>query len=119
MSAAHLRVFGGDGAEPAPLDCSFEEAERRLNALPRMFFEPDGSFVWRGESPQVFQWDGELYDAGGRVQHVELRGRGGEALRQLLEALGDVRDLRVQHVADGRVLPAGEFLRDFTEPASG
>ena len=37
---------------------SFEEAERRLAQLPRMFIEPDGSFVWvfGRASPVAARW---------------------------------------------------------------
>lgn len=54
---------------------SFEEVQSALSPLPRMFFEPDGSFVWKiadGETPR--QLDGLLYDRDGRVRFVELKG---------------------------------------------
>lgn len=58
-----------------PFDVTFDEAGDRLSALPRMFFEPDGSFVWRGERDgETWQVDGNLYDGGGRLQYVDLKG---------------------------------------------
>ena len=58
-----------------PLPVSFEEAFERLSALPRMFIEPDGSFVWVSDSTEfTWQLDGLLFDRGGQLQYVELHG---------------------------------------------
>lgn len=60
---------------PAPMPVSFEQAADRLQELPRMFFEPDGSFVWVGdEQGQRWQVDGQLTDRDGRLLFVELKG---------------------------------------------
>lgn len=83
------------------MDVSFEQAMERLNQLPRMFTEPDGSFLWSGLfddsaaclpdrlSPQsdrlsdhpeasltLAPWrlDGMLYDREERVVRVEISG---------------------------------------------
>jgi hypothetical protein len=55
---------------------SFEVAAERLAALPRMFLEPDGSFVWvADETPgKRCQVDGALCDGRNRLQHIELKG---------------------------------------------
>ena len=65
--------------EPAslvsPMSVSFEEAAESLARLPRMFVEPDGSFVWVGESAEPkWQIDGCLYDRAGSLLYVELKG---------------------------------------------
>lgn len=59
-----------------PLALSFEEASQQLHDLPRLFLEPDGSFVWVSEAIVGGRWqvDGELFDRGGRLQYVTLRG---------------------------------------------
>lgn len=58
-----------------PLDVSFEEAERRLAELPRLFIEPDGSFVWVASDGQLpWQVDGCLYDRDHRLLYVEAAG---------------------------------------------
>ena len=62
------------GPQRQPLPVSFEDAQARLTALERMFFEPDGSFVWVGGRPVAWQVDGMLYDAAGQLQYVDLRG---------------------------------------------
>lgn len=61
---------------------SFEEVEQSMSQLPRMFFEMDGSFVWRGQLSNSsegavesnWQIDGMVYDVAGRVSRVELKG---------------------------------------------
>lgn len=59
----------------APFGVSFEEAAEALATLPRMFVEPDGSFVWVGGSADSrWQIDGSLYDRDGRLLYVELKG---------------------------------------------
>lgn len=55
---------------------SFEDVGESLEALERMFFEPDGSFVWVGsDGDQAWQLDGLLADRAGRLLYVELKGR--------------------------------------------
>ena len=51
---------------------SFEEAAARLAELPRLFFEPDGSFVWVGD--KGWQIDGQLADRDGCVTSVQVKG---------------------------------------------
>ena len=67
----HLYLYG---PQQGPLETSFEDAQSRLNELPKLHFEPDGSFVWVRESgrQQIF---GMLYDAGGRIRYCELQGK--------------------------------------------
>lgn len=62
------------GAAAQPLPVSFETAEAGLAALDRLYFEPDGSFLWVGGQPEAWQIDGMLYDAAGSLQYVDLRG---------------------------------------------
>lgn len=69
---------------------SFEEATRALAQLPRMFIEPDGSFVWvsAGGEP-AWQVDGVLYDRDGRLLLVDLKGScPAAALDQILSSVG-------------------------------
>ena len=54
---------------------SFEEASVALAQLPRMFIEPDGSFVWVSSSSEPhWQVDGVLYDRDERLLFVDLKG---------------------------------------------
>jgi hypothetical protein len=54
---------------------SFEEASARLERLDRMFFEPDGSFVWTSSQLELpWQVDGNLFDRSGRLLFVDLKG---------------------------------------------
>ena len=70
MNTFHVYLYGPDcGA----LETSFEDAAARLEQMPRLYLEPDGSFVWTqsGGEQQIF---GMLYDAANQLQYVELRG---------------------------------------------
>jgi len=76
------------GGTATPWDCSFEQAAAALSRLPRMFVEPDGSFVWTVEAPR-WQVDGVLYDRKGSLLYVELHGScPAERFDELLVALG-------------------------------
>lgn len=64
----------------AAFSVTFEEVFATLEAWPRMFIEPDGSFVWVGQetltdgSLAPWQLDGHLYDRDQRLLYVELQG---------------------------------------------
>lgn len=77
----HLPTWQIEAVESNQMDCSFEEAVDKLSQIPRLFIEPDGSFVWTGNSAGEQselgpQWHlfGMLYDAHGRMNRVELQG---------------------------------------------
>lgn len=94
-----------------PLGVSFEEACEALSRLPRMFCEPDGSFVWRSAEGPPWQVDGVLYDAGPQLMYVELKGScpAGEFDR-LLSAFGHQRvPLVFQMLREGIVLGETAF----------
>ncbi len=68
-----------------PFSIGFDEAYRRLESLPRLFIEGDGSFVWRTDDGQI---DGNLFDRDGRLLFVELKGAcSGAMFRQCLDCL--------------------------------
>ena len=69
---------------------TFEQAEAAMAVLPRLFIEPDGSFVWVADDAQrSWQVDGNLYDRDGRLVYVEAKGScPAEAFDQLLRAVG-------------------------------
>ncbi len=92
-----------------------------LERLERMYFEPDGSFVWTGEfdaaeandvaAGTTWQVDGVLYDRGGRLAYVEIKGGAPlDVLKRLLAAFGwpDTR-LTFQLVREGIVLEEEAF----------
>ena len=82
--------------DQVPFAISFEEAYAALEALPRMFIEPDGSFVWvakeagaGGDPAARQQVDGLLFDRAGYLQYVELSGScDSSALNTLLTCCG-------------------------------
>jgi hypothetical protein len=69
---------------------TFEQAEAALAGLPRLFIEPDGSFVWvADDTRRSWQVDGNLYDRDGRLLYVEVKGScPAAAFDQLLRAVG-------------------------------
>ena len=93
MLKFHAVVYGDSGqASPGsgPLPVSFDDALTRLGRLPRLFIEPDGSFVWTGDSDgETWQVDGNLLDQGETLACVEVKGRCPEEhFGQLLAAFG-------------------------------
>lgn len=80
----HVNVFG------QPYTCTWEQAAEALQALPRMIFELDGSWIWSGGvGAERWQIDGHLYDFEGRLYRVELHGEcPPESLDQLLACFG-------------------------------
>ncbi len=95
-------------------DCTFEEASERLEALPRMFLEPDGSFVWTSsQSDRVWQVDGNLYDRAERLAFVDLNGCcPAEEFDRLLAAFGwPHTKLVFQLTREAVVLDEAEFRR--------
>lgn len=95
-------------------DCTFEEASARLEALQRMFLEPDGSLVWTSsQSDQTWQVDGNLYDRAERLAFVDLNGScPAREFELLLAALGWPRTpLVFQLTREAIVLDESEFRR--------
>jgi hypothetical protein len=74
----------------APLAISFEDCVAAMQSLPRMFVEPDGSFVWTGHHDGGdWQLDGSVADRRGHVVWIEVRGRCPSArFDQILRVLG-------------------------------
>ena len=62
------------GPDASPFSISFEALLERLAKFDNMFVELDGSFVWRPEGSERGQIDGMVYDAGTRVQYLDLKG---------------------------------------------
>ena len=70
---------------------TFEATLAALEALPRMFIEPDGSFVWVSSHDENKPWqlDGALYDRNGHMLYVDLKGScPPEAFDRILQSLG-------------------------------
>jgi hypothetical protein len=69
---------------------TFEDVAESFSRFERMYFEPDGSFVWVASAGEPsWQLDGVVYDRDGRVVYVDLKGTCPAArLDQLLAVLG-------------------------------
>lgn len=82
-------ISAGQALSQQPFAVSFEQAVDTLGTLPRMFIEPDGSFVWVGDTPKPWQVDGVLYDRDDKLLYVEVKGScPAQQFDQLLSALG-------------------------------
>jgi hypothetical protein len=115
MFRFHVSVHGSGVSRETPLAVTFDAALVALQALPRMFIEPDGSFVWTGinEEGQAWQLDGNLIDRGDALAYVELTGSCPEPqFDSLLAALGwPQQRLAFQLPRRGTVLEEAEFRR--------
>lgn len=104
----------------ATLPVTFEQAGEALAKLPRLYFEPDGSFVWVSSSGDPhWQVDGNLFDREGRLLFVDLKGScPPEQFDQLLAAFGwPATPVMFQLLREAVFLDETEFRR-FADSAS-
>jgi hypothetical protein len=109
---ANLQFHASVFAEP--FTCTWEEVATALGTLPRMIFEPDGSWIWSGGvGRDRWQVDGHLFDFAGRLHRVELHGEcPPEAFDQLLRCIGwPDTTLLFEQVREGVRLDEAEFRR--------
>ena len=100
---------------------TFEDVRDALERLPRMFVEPDGSFVWVSASGEpAWQLDGMLYDRNERLLYVELKGTcPADRLDELLAVLGwPQTPVMFQLLREAVYLSEADF-RGFRESLSG
>jgi len=105
----HVNVFGH------PFAITWQQAAESLEALPRMIFEPDGSWVWSGGArADRWQVDGHLFDFDDRLHRVELRGQCPvKEFDQLLSCFGwPQAELTFEQVQEGRTLDEKEFRQN-------
>ncbi len=71
------RCLRGESLDPNDcLPVSFDTALEQLAQLPRMFIEPDGSWVWvSAAGPTDWQLDGQMHDGPNGLISVEIKGR--------------------------------------------
>jgi hypothetical protein len=109
----HVNLF----ADPKETSfaCTWEDAATVLEALPRMIFELDGSFVVSGddEAGQRWQVDGHLFDFAGRLHRLELQGHcPPAAFDELLRSVGWPRQpLSFEMVREGVKFDEPSFRR--------
>jgi hypothetical protein len=97
---------------------TFEEVFAALEAWPRMFIEPDGSFVWVGQerladgTDAAWQLDGQLYDRDERLLYLELQGTcPSAAWEQILDACHlTLPETLVEQRRAGTFIRGKEFL---------
>ena len=106
----HVNLF----ADPkdASFACTWEDAATALEAMPRMIFEPDGSFVVSGGVRETrWQVDGHLFDFAGKLHRLELHGEcPAESFDALLRAVGwPNQAIRFELVREGTTVNESEF----------
>jgi hypothetical protein len=110
------------GAGRAALAVGFDAALWDLEKLPRMFIEPDGSFVWRGSAADGNAWqvDGNLIDRGNVLAYVDVNGScPEERFDELLRAFGwPNTPLAFELTRRGQTLNEAEF-REMARTAAG
>jgi hypothetical protein len=98
----------------AAFSITFDAAAAELSRLPRMFFEPDGSFVWVSAADEpAWQIDGLLYDRGPALASVEIKGAcPPAALDALMRCFGwQGTPLVFELVREALLLDEADFLR--------
>lgn len=106
----HVNVFAE--SREAGFASTWEDAATLLEQLPRMIFEPDGSFVVSGGVRETrWQVDGHLFDFAGRLHRLELHGNcPPESFDSLLRCVGwPVQPLRFELVRAGVTISESEF----------
>ena len=108
----HVNIFAAPPAESFAV--TWEDAATMLAPLPRLIFEPDGSFVVSGEvGTDRWQVDGHLFDFAGRLHRVELHGQcPPEVCDELLRCVGwPQQPLLFEIVREGVAVDEQEFRR--------
>ena len=117
---ASIHQLQHDAQAARSLAVGFDDVLAELAKLPRLFIEPDGSFVWRGTSVDGQEWqlDGNLVDRGQTLDYVEIKGRcPSERLNDILRTLGwPQAALAFQLPRQGVVLSEEAFRRQAALP---
>ena len=125
----HVNLFAAPPADSFAV--TWEDAAAMLERLPRMIFEPDGSFVVSGEragpsqragpssapvdNDARWQVDGHLFDFAGRLHRVELHGQCPPAtFDEILTCVGwPQQRLLLELVRTGITVSEAEFRRQW------
>lgn len=104
--------------QATPLGVSFEQAAEMLETFPRMFLEPDGSFVWVSSSEEEAAWqvDGNLYDRDESLIAIDLKGTCGQMhFAQLLDVFrADGHELMIELVRNAVFVRESDFLKSLS-----
>jgi hypothetical protein len=109
----HVNLF----AEPkvSSFACTWEDAAARLERLPMMIFELDGSFIFSGNDAAGRRWqvDGHLFDFEDQLHRVELHGScPTSAFEDLLRCIGwPAQPLAFEMVRSGKTVDEAGFRR--------
>jgi len=95
-------------------DVTFDQAYARMESMPQMFLEPDGSWFWTSPAGEPrWQLEGNLYDAGALLGYVDIKGFCPRpAMEKLLGCLGwPANSIMVQVSRLGLFITADDFLK--------
>ena len=108
----HVALFAAAGVE-ACWNSTFEETLVRLEKLPRMFTELDGSFLWSPGGENSTRIEGVLYDRAGGMYYAAFHGEcSREQFDQLLSAFGwPSEQFLFQLVREGVFVGEDQFRR--------
>ena len=114
-------LVGNAAMLATPMSVSFEQAAEALQLLPRMYLEPDGSFVWVSPSGQEpWQVDGNLLDRDGALMLLDLKGTcPPKEFDQLLRAVGWPEKPLMFQLMRQAVFLDDEHFRRYVSAASG
>lgn len=104
----------GFSGSPPGFHATFDRVSEILMTLPRMYFEPDGSFAWTGTlDGNDWRIEGVMYDEGPRLSYIELSGNcPPNDFDQFLAAVGwPAAPVMFQLVEAGVYLAEKEFRR--------
>ena len=110
----HVIIHATEAAD-SKFAYSFEQVSDAFEQLPRMFLEPDGSFVWViNDGTNRYQLDGLLVDDGSHLLTCELKGTcDNRILDQFLIALGwPDQNVVFQRVHHGVFLSESKFREE-------
>ena len=101
---------GGRAGEP--LHVSLEDALANLEQLPRMFVEPDGSFLWTsGAVAPDWRLEGTIYDDGRVVRYMDLCGDCPlAAWKSFLSAFDETFNTVTLQLVENDLIVPGEWL---------
>ena len=123
MYRFYVRVFaaGDSPTSAAPLPATFDDALAKLAALPQLFIEPDGAFLWRPLPTALKQWqvEGNLFDRGASLFYVELKGScPQEQFDQILASLAPSgQNFAFEWVERGLLMNEPTFRRSAENPS--
>lgn len=108
MRIAEFHIHLHADQQSGPFEESFEEMVGRLERLPKLYFEPDGSVLWCPVAGQEIS--AMIYDAHGHVQYVDVWGKIGQpSWNRFIEAISPSLSISILNLSGSQ----WQDLQDF------